>query len=655
MATASPVAAKTTLFVAELPTDMDDIENALYRHFGTIGSIVSTKACRDMHTQRLLGHGYVNFQNQADAERALKQLNFSEIAPGKPIRVAWSQRDPAARKMGAGNLFVKDLDDSVTQKILHDAFSALGTVTSCKLSLDEAGNSRHYGFVHFENPAVAEKALQMAQGEQLLVGGKAVNIAPFKRRVERDREMQNVFKNLYVKNLAPEAKAEDVAALLASFEPDKKALTNPPFLHLQAPFDSQFALAEMNSHEGALAAIEALHEKEHPLAIKDGKLYVARALSKKERAAAQALATQQSLLQNQGRNLYVKHLDDSMTDDLLTQLFSPYGTVEKASVSRFPETGQSRGFGFVVFESKDAASAAQRDLHGKMIGSRPLYVAVAQNRDARIKMLEQQSRTRVNAAAMGGMGGLGAPVGPMAGMYGPMGAYGGPGGWGGPAAAAAAAYGALGARGMVPVVPRGPMGPGGVMNPLMGGLGRPPMPTRGMPPGGMMPGRPPLPLGPGFPPMGAFAPPMNMPPGGPMRGAYPGAPMGAFAPIGGAPMRAPRGNQGTHGPGPNGHPGAHNQGGANNGGGQGGSASSGLSLQDLSKMSPEEQKNTLGERLFLQVSAIHAPQAAKITGMLLEMDVSEIIHILEHDSVLRAKVNEALAVLRDYGVNAASS
>jgi len=38
--------------------------------------------------------------------------------------------------------------------------------------------------------------------------------------------------------------------------------------------------------------------------------------------------------------------------------------------------------------------------------------------------------------------------------------------------------------------------------------------------------------------------------------------------------------------------------------------------------------------------------AGKITGMLLEIDNSELLHMLEHHASLKAKVDEAVAVLQ---------
>lgn len=54
----------------------------------------------------------------------------------------------------------------------------------------------------------------------------------------------------------------------------------------------------------------------------------------------------------------------------------------------------------------------------------------------------------------------------------------------------------------------------------------------------------------------------------------------------------------------------------------------------------------LGENLYPLVESIEREHAAKVTGMLLEMDQTEVLHLLESPDALRAKVAEAMEVLR---------
>merc|ERR1712226_1137631 len=72
----------------------------------------------------------------------------------------------------------------------------------------------------------------------------------------------------------------------------------------------------------------------------------------------------------------------------------------------------------------------------------------------------------------------------------------------------------------------------------------------------------------------------------------------------------------------------------------------------LAAVPPEQQKMLLGERLFPLIDK-HAEvqdQAGKITGMLLDMDTHELLHLIESPEALRSKVVEAINVLAQHGM-----
>ncbi|KAK4859722.1 hypothetical protein QYF36_010588 [Acer negundo] len=54
----------------------------------------------------------------------------------------------------------------------------------------------------------------------------------------------------------------------------------------------------------------------------------------------------------------------------------------------------------------------------------------------------------------------------------------------------------------------------------------------------------------------------------------------------------------------------------------------------------------LGESLYPQVEQLERDAAAKVTGMLLEMDRIEVLRLLESPEALKAKVAEVVEVLR---------
>ncbi|XP_059353739.1 E3 ubiquitin/ISG15 ligase TRIM25-like [Carassius carassius] len=71
-----------------------------------------------------------------------------------------------------------------------------------------------------------------------------------------------------------------------------------------------------------------------------------------------------------------------------------------------------------------------------------------------------------------------------------------------------------------------------------------------------------------------------------------------------------------------------------------------LTASMLAAVPPQEQKQMLGERLFLLIQDMHPSLAGKITGMLLELDNSELLHMLESPESLRSKVDKAVSVLK---------
>ena len=67
----------------------------------------------------------------------------------------------------------------------------------------------------------------------------------------------------------------------------------------------------------------------------------------------------------------------------------------------------------------------------------------------------------------------------------------------------------------------------------------------------------------------------------------------------------------------------------------------------LAQVPPNEQKQMLGGRLFPLIFAMHPSLAGKITDMLLKIDNSELVHMLEHQESLKNKVEEAVASLNE--------
>lgn len=630
-----------SLYVGDLNPDVT--EATLFEVFNAVGPVASIRVCRDAVTRRSLGYAYVNFHNALDAERALDTMNFHDIR-GRACRIMWSQRDPSLRKSGQGNIFVKNLDTSIDSKSLYDTFSIFGNILSCKVSTNEKGESLGYGFVQFENQESAKKAIENVNN--MMIQQKQVSVELFKPRNERitaERMKVNVqnlpanitedkFKELLSAHgkvttvrlhhtndrhtgsayFETAEQAQAAMAALNNFDVDGSKIsvgpahnfTNIYLKHLPAgltvekfndllrPFgnitssrlftDKEgriFGFCNFESHDQAQAAINALNEQD----FEGSKLYATVAEKKVDRLKRLNEQHQKKYSDIQKQlsvgNLYVKNFDETFDENALRQEFSKYGNITSCAIPK-DENGRSKCFGFVCFSSAEEANKALVEMSRKLVNGKPLYVSVFQSKAQRRALFENR------AAAMQRFPPMGFP--PGAPMFYP-----------GPQPRPNFMY----PQQMMPRFPR----------PVMG-MGRP--------------GWFPMQVDPNQRPVlqGAF--PRGR---GGMRGVGRGGRGGnvkyvpnarnqpqaaAAAPAVAAPAAA--------------------------------AAPAPLTLDTLSSQKAEVQKQIIGERLYPLIANKQPELAGKLTGMLLEMDNGELLHLLESPESLDEKINEGLQVLREH-------
>ncbi|EPS60926.1 hypothetical protein M569_13875, partial [Genlisea aurea] len=78
--------------------------------------------------------------------------------------------------------------------------------------------------------------------------------------------------------------------------------------------------------------------------------------------------------------LFVGNLSWSVTSESLREAFQQYGTVVGARVLYDGETGRSRGYGFVSYDTKTAMEAALKTLDGAELEGRAIRISLAQGK-----------------------------------------------------------------------------------------------------------------------------------------------------------------------------------------------------------------------------------------------------------------------------------
>ena len=566
------------------------------------------------------------------------------------------------------SLYVGDLDPSVSEAQLYELFNTFGHVVSIRVCRDLiTRRSLGYAYVNFSNVSDARQAMEMLNYAPL--NGKPMRIMYSQRDPSQRKSGVG---NIFIKNLDKSIDNKELHDTFAQFG----NITSAKIMSDGTGLSKGFGFVQFDTEEAAQKAIEKVHGKllrdkvvyvapfvrrSDRSADKDGKfcniyvknipedyddeelkklfevvgettsiaimkdeagkskgfgfinyddpdaasaavdkydghaitedkiLVVCRAQKKAEREAELKAKFDRERKERAekfaGANLYLKNLSDTVDDAQLRELFNEFGTIISCKIMRDP-LGASRGSGFVAFSSPEEATRAVTEMNGKMVMGKPLYVALAQRKE------ERQARLKAQFTARTGL-----PGGMQPGM---------------------------------PMYPGGPAVAGNQMY-FPPQVGMPPQP--GMYPT-MMPG-----VRPGAPGLPQYFVPM-------MQGARQ---QGRNR---NRPQQMGRGNRGmrmnqrvNQGDGP--------MGGANSvplGGPeqvpQQGTAS--LAAQ-LAQASPDQQRIIIGEALYPLVEAVEPAAAAKVTGMLLEMDQSEVLHLIEDQGALNSKVAEAMHVLRQAG------
>ncbi|XP_054737163.1 polyadenylate-binding protein [Anastrepha obliqua] len=174
----------------------------------------------------------------------------------------------------SGKIYIKNLERSIDNKAVYDTFSVFGNILNCNVAKDEDGNSRGYGFVHFDSEEAARTAIEKVNG--MLCNNQKVHVVKFIPRRDREQEKASQFRNLYVKNLNEDFTDQHLHEM---FEPYGRITSHKVMLDEEGR-SRRFGFVAFESPQSALAAVIGLNGKQ----LGDNKfLYVARALNKVER------------------------------------------------------------------------------------------------------------------------------------------------------------------------------------------------------------------------------------------------------------------------------------------------------------------------------------------------------------------------------------
>lgn len=318
---------KTNLIVNYLPQTMTQVEE-IRSLFSSIGEVESCKLIRDKVTGQSLGYGFVNYHRIEDASKAIQTLNGLRLQ-NKTIKVSYAR--PSSEAIKGANLYVSGLPKHMAQPDLERLFSSCGNIITSRILCDNiTGLSKGDGSV----PGLS----------------KGVGFIRFDQRIEAERAIQKL------NGTIPEGATEPITVKFAN-NPSNNAKAIPPLAAYLAPQAARRAL-------GA-ALHPASRFRYSPLA---GDLL-----------ASGSLLSGMAATNGSGWCIFVYNLAPETEENILWQLFGPFGAVQNVKVIRDLQTNKCKGFGFVTMTNYEEALVAIQSLNGYTLGNRVLQVSFKTN------------------------------------------------------------------------------------------------------------------------------------------------------------------------------------------------------------------------------------------------------------------------------------
>ena len=173
----------------------------MYDTFSQFGKILSSKIATGPGGESK-GHGFVQYEDEASAQAAIDTVNGKELV-GQQVFVGpfkrREDRDTGVDKFT--NLYVKNLDESVTDDTLQKVFGEIGTLSSAIVMKDEEGKSKGFGFVNYENSEDAHAAVEKLNGHKHEETEWEVTKA--QKKAEREAELKAKFEKVCQRSCSP--------------------------------------------------------------------------------------------------------------------------------------------------------------------------------------------------------------------------------------------------------------------------------------------------------------------------------------------------------------------------------------------------------------------------------------------------------------------
>lgn len=290
--------------------------------------------------------GYVDFESAEDLEKALELTGLKVF--GNEIKLEKPKGKDSKKDRDARTLLAKNLPYKVTQDELKEVFEDAMEIRL----VSKDGKSKGIAYIEFKTEADAEKTLEEKQGTE--IDGRSISLyytgekgQNQDHRGGKNSTWSGESKTLVLSNLSYSATEETLQEVF-----EKATFIKVP--QNQNGKSKGYAFIEFASFEDAKEALNSCNKRE----------IEGRAI----RLELQGPRGSPNARSQPSKTLFVKGLSEETTEETLKESFD--GSV-RARIVTDRETGSSKGFGFVDFNSEEDAKAAKEAMEdGEIDGNK---------------------------------------------------------------------------------------------------------------------------------------------------------------------------------------------------------------------------------------------------------------------------------------------
>ncbi|KAJ1435715.1 RNA-binding domain superfamily [Sesbania bispinosa] len=403
------------LFVGQVPKHMTETELlAMFKEFTLVEEV---NIIRDKATRASRGCCFVICPSREEADKAVEACHNKKTLPGasSPLQVKYADGELERLEH---KLFIGMLPKSVSEDEVSALFSKYGTIKDLQILRSPQQTSKGCAFLKYETKEQALAALEEINGKHKMEGSSVPLVVKW-ADTEKERQARKAQKAQSQVSNVPHDDSQHASlfgALPMGYVPPYNGygyqapggyglmpyryapMQNQPGFHNMMPYMNQGNTLRpdlgrnMNPRNypvppiSYVASYSAVPGLQHPMAYPGG-MISPRPVSNSPGSVSPAGGNYNSAISSGstknsggqvegplGANLFIYHIPQEYGDQELATAFQPFGTVLSAKIFVDKATGVSKCFGFVSYDTPEAAQAAISMMNGRQLGGKKLKV-----------------------------------------------------------------------------------------------------------------------------------------------------------------------------------------------------------------------------------------------------------------------------------------